>query len=257
MPRNVRKKSQSGIYHAITRGINRQQIFHSEEDCRRYLEILERIKDVSGCEIYGYCLMGNHVHLLVKENKEGIGQIMKRLGTSYAYWYNLKYERLGHVFQDRYKSECVEDEKYLLTVIRYIHNNPVKAGMVKKPEQYRWSSYSAYCGGIEYPTGLTQTHIVLELFSEDRERAVEQFRRFMQQENDDICLDDEMLKRATDEETRAGIQKLLKGREISTLKYMKKAERDSILKQAKDIEGSSIRQISRITGIGYNIIARA
>ncbi len=107
MPRVARKKSKTEMYHVIVRGINRQEIFHDEEDFQKYMEILDRTKKVSNCGIYGYCLMGNHVHLVIKETKEEIGKIMKRIGASYAYWYNLKNERIGHVFHDRYKSECV------------------------------------------------------------------------------------------------------------------------------------------------------
>ncbi len=257
MPRVARKKSKTGIYHVIVRGINRQVIFHDEEDFQKYMEILDRAKKVSGCEIYGYCLMRNHVHLVIKENKELIGNIMKRIGASYAYWYNWKNERIGHVFQDRYKSECVEDDRYLMTVIRYIHNNPVKTGTVKKAEQYKWSSVCAYYDGKEYPAGLTDTGFVLEMLSEDKKIATKEFRYFMEEENDDKCLEDEMIVKASDEEVRAEIQKLLKGKAISSLSLMERDERTNILRQAKEITGSSIRQISRITGIGYNIIIRA
>jgi len=232
MSRSARKKSKTGIYHVIVRGINRQEIFHDEEDCQRYMQTLERTKKVSGCEIYGYCLMGNHVHLVIKETKEPVGQIMKRIGTSYAYWYNWKYERVGHVFQDRYKSECVEDDRYLMTVIRYIHNNPVKVMIVEKPEQYKWSSCCKYYGGKEYPPSLTQTGVLLELFSEDKKVAIEQFRQFMEQENEDKCLEDERPIRVRDEEIRAEIKKLLKGKPINTLQQMERSERDHILHNA-------------------------
>ncbi|WP_198543854.1 transposase [Petroclostridium xylanilyticum] len=88
--------------------------------------------------------MNNHIHLLLKEGKEAISQAMKRIGASYVYWYNMKYERYGHLFQDRYKSEKVEDDKYLLTVLRYIHQNPIKAGIVEEAIKYKWSSYIEY-----------------------------------------------------------------------------------------------------------------
>lgn len=134
MPRQARMKSKTGIYHVIVRGISQQNIFHDEEDFMKYLEMLERVKKKSGFKLYGYCLMGNHVHLLIHESQDELSVVMKGLGISYAWWYNWKYKRTGHVFQDRYKSECVEDDTYLLTVIRYIHQNPVKAGMVTKPD---------------------------------------------------------------------------------------------------------------------------
>lgn len=85
--------------------------------------------------------MGNHVHLLLREGKEPLSQIFKRLGVRYVYWYNWKYKRTGHLFQDRFKSEPVEDDTYFLAVLRYIYQNPVKAGLCEKPEEYQWSSY--------------------------------------------------------------------------------------------------------------------
>lgn len=257
MPRTARKKSKTGIYHIMVRGINRQEIFHSEEDFRKYMEILERTKNISGCEIYGYCLMGNHIHLVIKETNEDIGRIMKRIGASYANWYNWKYERVGHVFQDRYKSECVEDDSYLMTVIRYVHSNPVVAGMMKLPEEYKWSSTCAYYLGKEYPGGITNTAVVLGLFGGNKKSSIEEFKQFTNQENDDKCLEDIVRIKASDEEVLSAILKLLKGNDISSLGQMERKERDDILHQAKEIKGSSIRQISRITGIGYNIIVRA
>ena len=144
MPRSARKRSASGIYHIMLRGINRQDIFHDEDDKQRFLGILKKVKETSLCEVYGYCLMGNHVHLLIREGKEALSQIMKRVGTAYAYWYNTKYERIGHLFQDRFKSENVDDDSYFLSVLRYIHQNPLKAKMVNTMSEYVWSSYESY-----------------------------------------------------------------------------------------------------------------
>ena len=129
MPRKARAKSKTGIYHIILRGINRQKIFNDNEDKKRLLETLLRYKEKSKYQIYAYCLMDNHIHLLLKEGEEPLAQIMRRIGGSYVYWYNHKYERVGNLFQDRFKSEVVEDDTYFLTVLRYIHQNPAKAGI--------------------------------------------------------------------------------------------------------------------------------
>ena len=114
----------------MLRGINQQQIFEDEEDNLRFLETLFKYKQQCGYEIYAYCLMGNHVHILLKEGKEDLTLVLKRIAGSYVYWYNWKYHRSGHLFQDRFKSEPVENDIYFLTVIRYIHQNPVKAGVI-------------------------------------------------------------------------------------------------------------------------------
>ena len=88
--------------------------------------------------------MGNHIHLLIQEDKEPIEQVIKRLATRFVYWYNIKYQRVGHLFQDRFKSEPVEDDAYFMTVIRYIHQNPVKAGLCKNVREYEYSSYKNF-----------------------------------------------------------------------------------------------------------------
>lgn len=114
MPRAAREKSNSGVYHVMLRGINRQIIFLDDEDYEKYLQCFEECKSTSGYNLCAYCLMGNHIHLLLKEEKEPLELTFKRLGARYVFWYNWKYKRSGHLFQDRYKSEAVEDDAYFL-----------------------------------------------------------------------------------------------------------------------------------------------
>ena len=129
MPRVARTKSASGIYHVVMRGVGRQLIFEDDDDRRALLEKLGKLSDEGCLTVYAWCLMSNHFHLLIKEGCEPIASAMKRLGVSYAMRFNLKTGRVGHVFQDRFSSEPVESDEYFLTVVRYIHNNPQKAGM--------------------------------------------------------------------------------------------------------------------------------
>jgi len=140
MPRSGRKKSETGIYHVMLRGINRQPIFAENEDYYKYLSLLTTVKDISGFKLYAYCLMENHIHLLLKEDGEPLGQIFKRLGSRYVFWFNKKYNRVGHLFQDRFKSAPVEDEGYFIRALFYIYQNPVEAGICAKPRDYEWSS---------------------------------------------------------------------------------------------------------------------
>ena len=146
MPRQARQQSQSGIYHLILRGVNKQVIFEDDEDREKFLWCCRYYKEISQYKVYGYCLMNNHIHLLIKEDKEPISKIMKRIGVSYVSWFNHKYDRCGHLFQDRFKSETVDSDEYLLTLLRYIHQNPMKSGEVKKIAAYPWSSYKEYLG---------------------------------------------------------------------------------------------------------------
>jgi REP element-mobilizing transposase RayT len=178
MVRQARQRCESGIYHIVLRGVNRVDIFFDDDDNLRFLETLDKKKQNHEYWLYGYCLMSNHVHLLVREKEDSISRTMSRIGTSYAKWYNQKYSRSGNVFQGRYGSECVEDDRYLLTVVRYIHNNPVKAGLVKEPEAYRWSSMHEYTSN-EHLKGLTETEFILNIFHLNRIEAIQAFQEFV------------------------------------------------------------------------------
>lgn len=255
--RRPRERSESGIYHVVLRGINRQDIFYDDDDYQRFLGTIYQLKSDDQFVVYGYCLMTNHIHLLVQENTDTISRIMSRIGTSYAWWYNRKYGRSGHVFQGRYGSECVEEDDYLLTVIRYIHNNPVKAGMVQEPEEYRWSSIHAYYGTKEFPYELSEPTLALDVINQDRDRAIKAFREFMQQENQDNCLEDEVKQRKTDSEVKTEIERLMGGEPIGRFQGIEKAKRNDILRKIKAINGVSLRQISRVTGLSVDIVFNA
>ena len=257
MVRVARDRCESGIYHIVLRGINRQDIFYDDGDMLRFLETVEMKKTDKQFEIYAYCMMTNHIHLLIRETGDTVSRIMSRVGTSYAKWYNQKYMRSGHLFQGRYGSECVEDDKYLLAVIRYIHNNPVKAGLVNEPEAYRWSSIHAYYGNKEYPNGLTETGFVLGTIHSRREEAIRAFVEFMKQDNKDKCLDEAIIHRKTDIEVKAEIEALMGGEPIGRLQGLDKKKRGEIINLIKQSEGVTQRQIARVTGISQNIIFKS
>lgn len=252
MPRTARIKSQTGIYHMILRGINKQTIFEDSQDAEKFLQTLEEYKVKSEYKIYAYCLMGNHVHMLIKEEKEDLGIIMRRIGASYVYWYNWKYERAGHLFQDRFKSEAVEDERYLLTVVRYIHQNPLKAGIVKDIKDYKWSSYREYMG----KNRITDTDFVLDLIGDDREKAISMFEEFHREESSADCLDIEESRKIKDSEAAVIIKGLCNISHCIDLQKMNTIERDKYLGILKD-EGLSTRQIARLTGISRSLILKA
>ena len=213
MPRQARKESGSGIYHVMLRGVNRQVIFQDDEDRIRFLTVLKNVKAVSGFRLHAFCLMPNHVHLLMEQAGEPLGTVFKRIGVSYAGWYNKKYDRVGHLFQDRFRSENVETDQYYMTALRYILWNPVKAGMVSAPGRYRWSSYLAY----EKGTGsLTDTEYAERLFGlrerlmgflrEDSKEAVMDEEAFDRHFRDDLAA--ETFRRITNCESASGFQKL-------------------------------------------------
>lgn len=258
MPRKPREKSESGIYHIILRGANRQEIFYETADSRRFLETLGRYAGQSGTKVYGWCLMDNHVHLLLGEGNEELSLTMKRIGVSFVLYYNRKYNTTGHLFQDRFKSEKVESDEYLLTVIRYIHQNPVKAGMVKRAEDWKWSSCRSYYGDTSDPAAaLLDSDLVLGLLSAERHHAILRFKEFNEALNDDICLDHETTLRMTDEEARQSIINHISGIEVTRVKGLPKAERNEVLRKIKAIKGISQRQAARILGISPSVIFKA
>ncbi len=257
MPRNARKASATGIYHVVVRGVNRQDIFHDDDDRERYLLTLKRISEESNADIMGYCLMSNHVHLMIREGDSGISNIMKRMGASYAYWYNLKYGHAGHVFQGRFKSEAVEDNSYLVTLIRYIHSNPVKAHLVARAEDYPWSSCRGYYGGREHPPGMTKTAFILGVFADSRSLAIDRMKQFESSANDDECMEYTEPKRPTMEMARQEIVRRLHGRPPESLREMPADERNGILRDLKATDGLSLRQIAMVTGLTIHQIHKA
>lgn len=252
MPRKSRKKSRNGVYHIILRGINKQIIFEEEEDKRRFLDTLGRFKKQCNIKLYGYCLMDNHVHLLVKEVEVTVSEFIKRICSSYVYWYNMKYERCGHLFQDRFKSEVVETRAYFFTVLRYIHQNPLKAGITNDVLNSKWTSIGEYL----YHPIIVDTKFVLSLFSEDREKAVQLIALYMNEINDDLCMEELVRVRFSDHD----VIDYLRSWGItnnSMLQQMSKGERDTVLTMLMKLNGVSIRQISRITGFSKSVVQRA
>jgi len=252
MSREARKKSESGIYHVVLRGHNREKIFKDDADKEKFLQTLERYKEISKFKIYGYCIMEDHVHLLLHEQDESLDLIMRRIGASFVYWYNFKYKRYGHLFHDRYKSEGVETLKYFLTVLRYIHNNPKKEGLVDNISDYKWISYNDYINN----EGITDKDFALMIMSDDYARAIEEFVSFHTTQNEDKCLDVEYKIRLTDEEAKEIIKKECKIKDSSELKNFDKEKRKALIKQLKD-KGLSTRQLERLTGINRLFILKS
>lgn len=251
MPRESRRKSSSGIYHIMLRGINRQVIFEDDEDRLRLLQTLKKYKAISQYQLYGYCLMDNHIHLLINENEEALSNIIKRISASYVYWYNNKYERNGHLFQERFKSEVVENHPYFVTVLRYIHQNPVKAGLADHVSACEWTSYQTYIRDAN----MVDIDDVLNLFSPDRSKAISLYKEHMNEQNDDQCLDDWVKLRVSDSEVNIFLRQWGIANS-SSLQQMDKGRRNAIIKDLKKIKGVSVRQLSRVTGISKSVIGR-
>lgn len=230
----------------MLRGINHQQIFEDEEDNLKFLQILEEYKSICNYKIYAYCLMSNHLHLLIKEEDEEIHQIIKRIAGKYVYWYNTKYDRSGHLFQDRFKSEPVEDDNYFLTVLRYIHQNPLQAGIAKKIDKYPYCSYNEYLNSGT----LVDTEFAIEMIKE------ENYVSFHLEYSKEPCMDiTDKTHRLTDEDAKKLIAKLSGCSNVSEFQKLDKKKRDNLLSEFKK-SGISIRQLTRLTGISKGIVER-
>lgn len=241
MSRKQRIKSKTGIYHVMLRGNNRRVIFYDDEDYKYFLTTLKKTKEKSGCEIYSYCLMNNHIHLLIKESSEEIGTIVKRLTVGYVFWYNTKHARTGHLFQGRFRSEPVECDRYLLTVLRYILQNPVKAGIVEKPKDYLWSSYSYFFESKE-KNNIIDKNLITSYF--DKKTYIQ----YMNEKNDDQCLEYTPKIRYTDDQLIKTISEITGIPNVENI-TASTDNIDNIIRTIKITTGASNRQISRIIDI--------
>ena len=179
MPRQASKHSESGYMHLIVQGIGRQIMFEEAADYQRFLSSLERFCGETEVKICAYCLMENHVHLLVCDPKGHTPLMMKKLGVSFSQYFNRKYDRSGHLLQDRYKSEAIENNTYLLVVFRYILNNPRKAGICEA-QNYPWSSYAHY----DRPPAFMELSLVRSLLG-----GQAHYEAFISAVNEDLCME--------------------------------------------------------------------
>ncbi|MDD3362368.1 MAG: transposase [Hespellia sp.] len=247
MPRTARKRSISGIYHVIVRGINQQQIFEEKEDYCKFLYTLSDCKKICKFELHAYCLMGNHVHLLIEEHDETISQIMKRISCRFVGWYNRKYERSGHLFQGRFHSEVIETDRAFQIVARYIHRNPVKAKLVATLDEYPWSSYGAYAG---QSSSLVDTNKLSNIIGNTKEIL-----SFFALPSDDVCMDIPTQTFISDPHGKKIIFQIAHCRNATEFQALSINLRNRFIKQIKKC-GLSIRQISRLCGVSRATIAR-
>lgn len=181
MPRIARIAPNEYIYHALTRGNNRQNIFKDKIDYQAYLDIILRYKDKYRFKLYHYVLMTNHVHLVLEPAGNGgtLAEIMKGINLSYAQHYKRRYKHIGHFWQDRYKSILISNDNYLLACGSYVELNPVRARIADDPKDYPWSSYRAYAYGRHDP--LTDEHLIYRHLSDKENERREKYREFVSQ----------------------------------------------------------------------------
>ena len=247
MATHQRKPSPIEIYHVIYRGINKQRIFEDKEDYAMFLNIMRKYQPDCGFQLYAYCLMSNHIHLVIRPGSMPLGQVFQHIVPSFVIWYNIKYQRVGHLFQTRFMSVPVKNEVHLLTVVRYVHQNPVKAGLCDSPEKYEYSSFRDY-----FDNKMIDAQLMLSLVSG------EYFRSFNCEENNDKCMDiDEEAPRVLHDERAGRIMQDVSGCCCATdFQALPADRRDEALRDMYRV-GVSMKQASRITGISYGVIKKA
>ena len=260
MPRYPRKYSKTGIYHIMLRGNERKDIFVDKQDKKKFIMTVIQKKANEAFKLYAYCIMDNHLHLVIKEQNEPISQIVKKITTSYAYYFNNKYKRVGHLFQDRYKSETIEDEPYLLSVIRYVHNNPEKAEITKK-EKYKWSSYSTYIDILNHHTEIPEIKEILEMFSSDIEKALKGFIHYSNKYEDMNFLEmKETIKSEIDEENvNEYIDGYLKSRNLKKEDLKRREhtkQKEDLIQQLKKRSNLSKRKIAVLIGVNRETVRK-
>lgn len=239
MPRKPRIEFEGAFYHVIARGNQKQKIFKETPDYDKYHQFLTIYKNRYHYALYAYILMRNHVHLLIETKEIPLSKIMQGINQSYTLYFNRKYRQVGHLFQGRYKAILCDRDEYLLSLLKYIHNNPVRAKIAETLDQYRWSSHLAYMGKSN-PLSLVNTDHVLAMFSKNKARSRELYGDFMRQED--------TLKK---EEVYATIDQRLQGNEEFIDQIQQRVE-GAIKKERKKKEFSFF-QISGVVQKSYGV----
>lgn len=180
MPRIARQKQEGAIYHIMARSITEVELFKTGEDKRKYMFLIKEYQEIYNFRVYAYCLMNNHIHLIVDSNGADISKIMHCINFKYARYFNTLHKRHGHLFQDRFKSKIVTDDRYLVALSAYIHNNPLDVcGYDNSPEAYPYSSLAVYLGMKKDEFNIVDEKFILNLLSKDRRKSKERYMRLV------------------------------------------------------------------------------
>lgn len=242
-----RQQSEFNLYHVVARGVAKQIIFEDDADRRAYLACLKSAMTEKCVEVHAWCLMDNHTHLLVCTPLDELSAFVRVVHGRYATRFNQRHRRVGHLFQGRFKSEAITTEEQLLAVVRYIHQNPVKAGLSRDCD-YRWSSYRSYLTG----RGATSTDLVLSMFG-----TLDDFRAFNHTPGkENVCLEATWAsEQLTVEDCLTEAQRVLGAVPAQDLRSLPRETRDRYLAALKKAK-IPVRQIEKLTGIPRTTIGR-
>ena len=182
MPRSAREISNTKVYHIILRGNDKQDIFYDEQDYKKFIKEIQETKEKYQYKLYAYCLMSNHTHLVIYDKEEQISKAIQSLAIAYSSYFAKKYEKVGHLFQNRFLSKNVETREYLINVCKYVHRNPLGAEM-SKLDSYKWSSYRDF---ITNNSKIVDIKPILSLFGKNQRDAIKKFISFHSNEKEEI-----------------------------------------------------------------------
>ncbi len=289
MARSLRIDFPDTFYHVLSRGNEKREIFREEADYKKFLELIGRVSQRFGIEIHAYVLMENHYHLLVKTKKANLSRSIQWLGVGYSVWFNRRHQRSGHLFQGRFKSFLIQDEKYFWAMCLYIHGNPLRAGIAQELQDYPWSSFHSYCGKDSSENWLTMD-LGLAMCGGNRRRFVIEQRSALEKGTEVLndlhhglylgtpAFAEECLQRANKEKHREKPQfrALLNGRDIRqvAIRVLKKiGDQNPIVTLNGQRSHSPLRDVAihivyelgvyrnedigRIFGVGYTAISEA
>ena len=191
MPRLPREKTEESIFHVMVRSIKEVALFKEDKDKEMYMNILRGYQKIYGFKVYAYCLMSNHGHFIIDINGADISKVMHAINFKYACEFNRKYERYGHLFQDRFKSKIVDNEQYLIILSAYIHNNPLDMKRYTEcPEKYKFSSLGVYLGLNRDKYGVLDEDFIMQLFGKDAASARNNYYKYVFACNNDKYKED-------------------------------------------------------------------
>lgn len=227
-------------------------LFRDDNDRHKYLDVLQAAKEKYPFELNAFCLMDNHVHLLLKETDTPLSLVMKSIGIRYSIYFNKKYERIGHLFQDRYRSQAITSESQYLACARYIHNNPVKAGLANRPGDFAWSSFQSYCQ--RGPDSLINKTPLMAYCEDSIIRLLD----YTNAANDDKFIDYDSTEETVD--PHQVIEDFLNqkfGLKPGDVRDLKKELRDSVLRELKNQTTLTQSELAAMLAISRRTISRA